>query len=435
MPILGKHVRIRWWIFLYMCAFAMLSYVQRTSIGIAAERIEPELHLSQMQIGWMMWAFTVMYMIMQVPGGVFGQRYGARLTFFFIGLAGFVATVATPLAPVLLAGTALFLAMVFFQALLGVSQAPVFPAFAGVCEAWFPVRQWAMANGVQSSAMTLGTALTPLLIVLLTKAFGWQGALLWISLPAAALTVLWLWYGRNSPREHPSVTVDELAELGELNLTAAPPLNWKRLGRIAADRNVLLLTASYACMNYVYYLLTNWSFLYLVQERHLSALESGFLAMLPPIGAALGSAAGGFAADSLVTRFGAKRGYAFVPLVFLPLAGVLLLAAVYAPGPLLAVAALICSFFATEITEGPYWAATMRSARADTMAATGVLNTGGNLGGVIGIPIVAYLSGHQAWNAAFVTGLAFALVAAVLWIFVDPTRGEEGQYPPNAHGI
>jgi sugar phosphate permease len=332
--------------------------------------------------------------------------------------------VGTPLAPLLLTGTALFMAMVFFQGLLGVSQAPVFPTWAGVCESWFPVRQWAMANGVLSSAQGLGTALAPPLIVLLTQLFGWQGALLWISLPAAALTLLWLWYGRNSPREHKSVTKEELAELGELNPAIAPPLSWKRLGRVAADRNVLLLTVSYTCMNYVFFLLTNWSFLYLVQERHLSALQSGFLAILPPVGAAIGAGVGGFATDALVARFGARRGYAIVPLVFLPLAGVMLLAAVDAPGPLLAVAALICSFFANEMTEGPYWAATMRSARADTMAATGVLNTGANIGGVVGIPIVAYLSGHHAWNAAFVTGLVFALVAAGLWFFVDPARAD-----------
>ena len=64
----------------------------------------------------------------------------------------------------------------------------------------------------------------------------------------------------------------------------------------------------------------------------------------------------------------------------------------------------------------------MSAARADSMAATGVLNTGGNVGGVIGIPIVAYLSGHQNWNAAFATGTVFALVAAGAWLLVDPTR-------------
>lgn len=428
MQILGRPVRTRWWIFLCTSAFGTLSYVLSTSIGVAAERIQPELHLSQMQIGWMMWAYTVMYTAAQIPGGVFGQRYGARLTYVLIGVGGLVATIATPLVSMVLTGTALFVAMVCFQGLCGMSQGPVNPMSAGVCEAWFPSRQWARFQGLQTAAMTIGMVLTPPMVVMLTQRFGWRSALLWISLPVAALTLLWRWYGRNSPREHPSVTEEELAELDELNLSTAPPLSWVRLGRIVADRNVLFLTLSYASMNYLFYLLTNWTFLYLVQERHLSSLEGGFFAMLPPIGAAAGSAAGGFAADALVGRFGAQRGYAIVPLVFLPLAGVLLLGAVYASNPVLAVAALASSFFATEITEASYWAAAMRSARADTMAATGVMNTGGNLGGVIGIPIVAYLSGHQAWNVAFAIGLVFALLAAGLWFFVDPTRGDHSDH-------
>jgi ACS family glucarate transporter-like MFS transporter len=426
MPLLRRPVRIRWWIFIYLFAFAMLSYVQRTSIGIAAERIEPELHLSQMQIGWIMWAFTVMYTVMQAPAGVFGQRYGARLTFFIVGAVGCLAMVATPVAPMVLTGTAMFVALVFFQALLGVSQAPVFPVFAGVCEAWFPARQWAMANGVNSSGMTLGTAIAPPLIVLLTQSFGWQGALLWLALPSLVLTVLWTWYARNTPREHPKVTAEEIAELGEGADEPRAPLTWARFRALATNRDVVALAVSYVCMNYLFYLLTNWSFLYLVQERHLTALESGVLAMVPPIGAAIGSAVGGFMTDALVARLGARRGYRFVPLVFLPIAGVLLLVVTHVASPFVAVAGLTLAFFATEITEGPYWAATMRAARADSMAATGVLNTGGNVGGVIGIPIVAFLSGHGSWNAAFATGTAFALVAAGAWLLVDPDRHAHG---------
>jgi hypothetical protein len=38
---------------------------------------------------------------------------------------------------------------------------------------------------------------------------------------------------------------------------------------------------------------SNWSFLYLVQERHFTVLESGWLASLPPLGAALGAGIGG----------------------------------------------------------------------------------------------------------------------------------------------
>jgi nitrate/nitrite transporter NarK len=138
----------------------------------------------------------------------------------------------------------------------------------------------------------------------------------------------------------------------------------------------------------------------------------------------VGAAIGGYVADSAAARFGARRGYALVPLLSLPVAGVLLLLVTHVSNVAVAVAVLTGAFFAVEMTEGPFWAATMRVARADTMAATGVLNTGGNLGGVIGIPIVAYLSGRHAWGEAFATGTALALVAAGLWLFIDPTRSE-----------
>jgi MFS family permease len=51
-----------------------------------------------------------------------------------------------------------------------------------------------------------------------------------------------------------------------------------------------------------------------------------------------------------------------------------------------------------------------------------VLNTGGALGGLIGIPIVAFLSGHGAWNAAFLIGALCAAASAVAWFGVDTTR-------------
>jgi MFS transporter, ACS family, glucarate transporter len=432
LPVPRTRIRIRSWIFIYLFLFAMLAYVQQKSLSIAAERIMPELHLSQMQVGWLMWTFTVGYAAMQIPGGVFGQRIGARAILVAIGMLTFIATVATPLAPVLLSGTGLFLALVLAQALLGSAQSPIFPVIAGAFEAWFPANRWAFANGLNSSGMNLGTAITPPLIVMLTAAFGWQGALLWIALPTVLLTVLWGWYGRDTPREHRSVTPEELAELGALAHEPKLPLTLARLLGVLGDRNVLLLALSYLCMNYAFYLLGNWSFLYLIQERHLSALEGGWLAALPPIGAAAGSWIGGELSDRLATRFGVRWGYRLVPLVTLPLVGALLLLAIGAANAYIAVGLLTLAFAGVEFNEGSYWAATMSVARADTMAAGGVLNTGGNLGGVVGIPIVAWFSGHGNWYAAFATGTGFAIVAALLWLLIDAGRQVEAEARSNA---
>ena len=175
-------------------------------------------------------------------------------------------------------------------------------------------------------------------------------------------------------------------------------------------------------MNYVFYLLANWSFLYLVQERHFNVLEGGWLASTPPLAAAIGSGVGGWLASVLGERYGVRTGLRIIPLISLPAAGVLQFAAVYATNPYLAVVALALCFGAVEVNEGPYWGAIMHVGRSDSMAAGGLMNTGGNLGGLICTPIVGYLSGHQAWTPCFLIGTGFAVVSAALWLVIDPTR-------------
>jgi ACS family glucarate transporter-like MFS transporter len=415
-------VKVRWTIFLFMCAFAMMAYLQRTSLGVAAQNIMPDLHLSQLQIGWLNAAFATCYALAQLPGGIVGQQYGARLTLAMVGLFGLIATLATPLVPMVLSGTALFVALLAVQSLLGLSQGPVFPMVAAVLQSWFPQRQWAVTNGMNSLGANIGGAMTPPLVVILTLHFGWQGALLWIALPAALLTAAWAWYGRNSPQDHPRVKPEELAELDAGDLQKPPPMTLARLRRIVGQRDVQLVAFSYFCLNYVFYLLGTWSFLYLVQERNFTGLESGFAGMLPWIGAGIGAGIGGYLSDDLAQKIGYRWGYRLVPLVSLPLAGLLLLVVVSVSTPYVAVFALMATFFMIELNEGAYWATTMRVARADTGAATGVLNTGGNIAGIVSAPIVGALSGAGHWPVAFMLGTAFALLGAACWLVLDPDR-------------
>ena len=414
-------VRVRWLIYAYMFGFAAMAYVQRTTVSVSAPALTESLHLSKQQIGWLFLAFTTTYAIGQLPGGALGQRLGPRVVFTGLGVVCILATLGTALPPFVLGGSALFAALLVAQCLLGLGQGPIFPVFAAVVERWFPSRQFALTNGTISSGMLLGGALTPPLLVTLTAAVGWRLAILWTALPAALLTAGWWWYGRDRPQQHRSVTAGELAELD--TAPPAPPLTLARMGQVLRDRNILLLTGSYLCMNFVFYMISFWSFLYLVEQRKLTGLESGLMAMVPWIGAAVGAAVGGVLADRLAVRHGATRGYRLLPLVSLPLGAVMLVAIPALGSVAIAVAALTVTFFAMEINEGPYWAATMNIARADTGAATGVLNTGGNVGGMICQPVVAALVAGGNWNLAWISGAVFALLAAVLWLF---TRAEPG---------
>lgn len=415
--------RIRWRIFGLLFGFGCVAYLQQKGLTVAAARMMPDLGLTQMQMGWLEWAFVLGYAAFQLPGGVIGQRLGARRMFIVISVVAFLATILTPLAPFVLAGTALLAALLLLQLLLGLAQGPIFPVSSGVMEAWFRPEQWALVQGLQSMGLQIAAALTPPMIAYLMDAFGWQYALFWPELPALALIAVWAWYGRNTPAEHPQITPEELAELGANAVTATQTaISRRRLARLLGNRSILLLTLSYICMNYVFYLIANWCFLYLVQERHFGILEGGWLAAAPPLAAAIGAGVGGKLAIELCARFGFRWGFRLVPLAALPSAGALLLVTVHLSNPYGAVVALALCYAIVELTEGSYWAATMFVARADTMSATGVLNTGGNVGGLISIPIVAYLSGHGAWTAAFVIGTLFALLGAAAWLGIDATR-------------
>ncbi len=412
--------RIRWRIFAFLFAFGLIAYVQRNGVTVAAAQMMPQLHLTQLQIGWIEQAFVIGYALFQVPGGLIGLRFGARAAFTAFGIVAFAAAMTTPLAPEIVSGPALFVVLLGAQFVLGVAQGGIFPVSNGVFEAWFPVRQWPQVNGWQNMGLNLGAAMTPPLIAALMTAMGWQWALAWSTLPPIAVVLLWAWYARNTPREHPAVSAAELADLGD----AAPPaggggITIGRLLRLLGHRNTVLLALSYFLMNYSFYLVSNWCFLYLIQRRHFSVLESGWLAMGPPIVAAIGAGAGGVITGRLCERLGARWGFRGVPLVSLPIAGLLLAVAALAGNPYVAVAALTACFGFIEMNEAPYWAAAMAMGRRDTMAICGVLNTGGILGGIVGIPIVAYLSGHHAWGTAFAIGRASAVVGALLWLAID----------------
>jgi len=416
--------RIRWLVFAMLFAFAFTGYVQRTGVSIAAERMMPELGITQVQVGWLFTAFLLFYSIFQIPGALIGQQWGARRTLTAIGLATVLASLLTAGAPLLATGV-VFVALLSARAVLGAAQAALFPVASGTIRFWFPATRWAAGVGLLVTGLWLGAATTSPLVAWLTHRYGWELALVYSSLPSLLLVVLWFAIARDRPQQHRAVSPVELAELrGNPPFDPGLAMTLPRILRVLGDPQILRITLSYFVMNYVFYLVMFWSFLYLVQHRGLSALESGWLAGLPFVVAGIASATGGRLADGLRMRLGARRGLRRVPLIALPCAAVFLYLTVTLASPYWAIAALCLGFACIELTEGSYWGAAMHLAPSDTMAATAVLNTGGNLGGVIATPIIAALSAGQSWTIVFATGAVTSVAAAALWFTIDAGRNE-----------
>ena len=418
-----RTTNVRGLIFTGVFSAAFICYLQRSTLSVVAVALTNERGFTTWQIAWLFNAFLFSYTAFQIPGGLFGQRVGARFGTLACVALSVAGTALFAYAPALAAGTALFAVLCLARLLLGVAQGPLFPTNSGLVQAWFAPGRWGLMNGLQVMGLSLGAAATPPIASRLMDAYNWQVAVAATCVPGVLLALLWWWKVRDTPREHGGVSATEIAliEAGE-RPAQARHFRWPQVRAVLGNRNILLLTFAYLLQNYVFYFFMNWSFTYLVKSRGLTILDGGVLGMIPLATGACCAALGGLLCDFASARIGPRWGYRIIPMITLPLAALLLLVAMQSESVPVTIAALAACFGCAQMTEAPFWAAAFFIARDQASAATGILNAGGNVGGIIGTFLVGYLVTHFGWPAALTTGIGFALASAAVWLLVDTSR-------------
>jgi len=434
----GASSNVRWRILLLIVVASFVSYFLRTNMSIAGPIMIEELGLTEMQLGIVLSAFALGYTIFQFPGGIFGDVVGPRLAVTLMAVAWGLLTLASGLAPgsSVASGSAIVVALVVIRFLVGVSQAPIFPVMTGgMVSNWFPVSGWGLPNGLSSTGLTLGAAATGPLIVALTASVGWRWSFV-VSAPVAFLLAgVWWWYARDHPGQHRGVARSEL----DLIRAGRPPSDtpaqesgaWKAALR---NREILLLTASYFCMNYVFYLFFNWFFYYLVEVRGFESEQAASLTAAQWIIGAVGATLGGLLCDRTMRRFGLRRGARILPVVGLVASALLLALGARAEDPAIAVVLLAACFGFNQVTEASFWATTIAVAGRHASSAAGVLNTGGNVVGFVGALLVPLTADALGWTWAMASGALVALVGAALWLWIRADQPMVGAGPPSDLG-
>jgi ACS family glucarate transporter-like MFS transporter len=416
---------VRWKVLALICIASSVAYLLRTNLSIAGETMMKDLGLSEIQLGMVLSAFAWGYAIFQFPGGIFGDIVGGRRAVTLIVISWGILTLLTGAVPGRshFSVAAILVMLICLRFLVGVVQAPIFPVTSGRTIAdWFPASGWGFPNGLVSTATTLGAAATGPIIVWLINAYGWRWSFFLTAPVSLLIAGLWWWYVRNDPAEHPGVGQEELQLIQRERPAESrkePKGSWKLTLK---NRDILLLTLSYFCTNYLFYLFFNWFFYYLVEIRGFSDQQAGYLTAGQWVIGAAGAAAGGLICDRLCIRFGAKWGYRLLPVPSLILAAVFLLAGASAKNPLFAVVFLSVSFGFTQLTEGAYWAGMISVSGRHSAAACGIMNTGGNAVGGIGALLVPITAAAFGWVVAVGSGCIFAVAGALLWLMVRADR-------------
>jgi len=413
--------RVRWVVLALLCLVSFIAYVLRTNMSIAGETMMKDLGLTELQFGMVLAAFAWGYGLFQLPGGLFGEKVGGRLSMGLIVFAWGILTLFTGLVPgpsviPLVAGLWLLIALRF---LMGAAQAPLYPIMSGVSiAAWFPIAAWGLINAIPTTALNLGAAAAGPGVAWATEHVGWRNSFVFAAPLGILSAVLWWWFYRDDPAAHHAVNRAEvdLIRAGRASTEAtAVRAPWRI---VLSHPGLLAITGSYFCMNYVFYLFFNWFFYYLVDIRGLPHQVGGYFTGAQWIVGSITASLGGALCDRLCARFGPRAGCRITIVGGLLVCAPLLVAGAMVTDPILAVTLLSLSFGATQLTDGPFWAAAMRIGGEHAPAATGLMNTGGNVVGGIGAMLVPLTAAHFGWVAALSTGALFAVVGAGLWVFI-----------------
>lgn len=414
---------VRWRVFAVIALGSFVSYVLRSNISLAAPAMKADLGLSDGEWGLVLSAFIAGYALFQFPGGLAGDRFGPRKALTLIAIAWTVLTVATAIVPgQAVAGTGVTLTiLIFVRFLVGAAHAPIFPVQNTAFARWFPPGSRALPLGLSSTALTLGLAATAPLLTWMIVQYGWRIAFCLLAPAGLLVAGLWWWYGRDNPADHPSMTAAELeliegaASRESDDEAAVPAGSWKK---ILKNRDVLLLMASYSCMNFIFYQVFNYFYQYLVEQRGFDPVTAGWVTSSQWVAGAIGAAFGGWLCDRLSRRLGLRWGARWPIIIGLLLSGSFLLAGSFSTQADVAVILFVGCFLFNQITEGAYWSASISIGGRMAGTAGGIMNTGANLMGIVNANLVPLVAHAMGWTSAIASGALFALLGAVCMLAV-----------------
>ena len=413
-------------VLLLLCVMYFLTYMDRVNVSTAAGSFSKELGFSNTQVGLVFSLFAYPYLVFQIVGGWFADRFGPRWTLTVCCIVWAAATVLTGLA----AG---IYSMVIARLLLGLGEGATLPVATRAMADWLPGGKSGWAQGITHAAARLGNAATPPLIAALIIYVSWRGSFIITGIASAAWAFVWFWYYRDDPRTHPGMTEADAKMLPPRRDGAAKaPIPWSRLIRRMAP-----VTFTYFCYGWTLWTFLSWVPQFMLHAYHLDLKRSALFASIVFAGGMIGDALGGLLSDRVLRRTGnlvrARRDMVVVGLSLSLLCSIPIL---FVHDATRAALALGAAFFFAELTIGPMWATPMDIAPQFAGTASGLMNFGSALAAIIS-PIVFgwIIDATGSWPLPFVGTMILMAAGAVGAFFMHPERKFIATRGPSAPSV
>ena len=398
-------------VLLIICLMYLITYIDRVNISTAALAMQKELGLTNIQLGAAFAAFAYPYAFFQIAGGWLGDRLGPRMTLLICGCIWSAATVMIGFVE----GA---MSLIIVRIILGIGEGSAFPTATRAMSNWMPPDRRGFAQGITHSFARLGNALTPPIIALLVVTISWRGSFILVGIVSFAWVALWWFYFRDDPRDHKHVTSEEIAVLPPTKVVSkSKTVPWRRL-----FKRILPVTLTDFCYGWTLWLFLSWIPSFFLHEYNLNIGKSAIFASGVFFAGVVGDTTGGLVSDYILRKTGSvSKGRVGVIVTGFLGAFLCMLPVMFIKDLVTIAICLSGAFFFVELIVAPIWATPMDIAPQHAGTASGFMNFGFGVAGMIS-PVVfgAIIDATGRWTLPFVASLGLLLLGAVLAFFIRP---------------
>ena len=302
---------------------------------------------------------------------------------------------------------------------LGFGEGSAFPTATRAMATWLPRSRWGFGQGITHAASRLGNALTPPLVVGIMAYASWRGAFVALGVASVVWVALWAWIARDDPRTHPGMSTADLAALPPESAAVRPQAPWWRLARRIAP-----VTAVDFCYGWNLWVFLTWLPSFFFKSFHLNLAHSALFSGGVLLGGVAGDAVGGMLSDRIYRATGSLQAARRNLIVAGMLGCFVFIVPVLLTHDLKTVAiCLSLACFSVELVVAPIWAVPMDIAPQNAGTASGMMNFGFGVAGILS-PLVfgGLLDLTGGWTAPFCGSIALLLIGSGLAFFMRPDR-------------
>ncbi|MFC3943750.1 MFS transporter [Pseudomonas gingeri NCPPB 3146 = LMG 5327] len=266
----------RGWIAVFLFSLAMINYMDRIALSIAAKPIAEEFHLTSVGMGYLFSSFIWSYALFLIPVGLLIDKFGVKRVG---GLGIFIWSLATTLT----GAASSFASLLTARLVMGAGESVSNPVGAKVIREWIPSTERGTITAIFNSGSYAGPAICSLVLAALVAAFGWRMSFV----IAGSVGFVWLlaWYFFYGKPEQVSwlsekernLIVETRTEKGNKDADSRT----FGLKQLLKTPTLWGLALAQGCNVYTQYLFLTWLPSYLQDVRHLTIAKSGLFTAIP----------------------------------------------------------------------------------------------------------------------------------------------------------